>query len=352
MKVIFAAVAALLGSVAFQMTVDAGYLHHLSWVIPWCWGGCAALWMAWALIHDKIVKQWLKGLHERLGKGIYPIRAFICLIVFFIVAIVVQHLTGRTVEASPGQSKDSPAQSNTVQGNNNTTGNIGGQTGNGNNAAIGNGNKVGNTYNIGTEDKWENWLRPDHQPDPDTTCVGEDENTHTVIPNQPFKRPQGTQAIYFGGSVFAASKFPLIALAVAGKPTLILDKNSDGRIAITTWVFDDEPSPRIIAKIVKNKFTVNRNNVESMKLSSDKSNLIVLDQHDTEVLNVKYLNKDAITMTGVLHFSELKGPVTITDRGITYLGKIRFFNNCATRWSVVAPMYNIIEDGHISMGPK
>jgi Trypsin-like peptidase domain len=87
MRVFIAAVAASVSNIVFQMTVDAGYLRNLAWIIPWGWGLAAALWTAWGLSHDKIAKQWLKTIHDKLGRGIHPIRAIICILVFFAVSL-------------------------------------------------------------------------------------------------------------------------------------------------------------------------------------------------------------------------------------------------------------------------
>jgi hypothetical protein len=87
MRVLIAAIASLIGNIVFQMSVDAGYIRHFTWAIPWLWGACAALWTAWLITHDKIVKQWLRELHERLGRGIQPIRFVVCLLVFLGVSL-------------------------------------------------------------------------------------------------------------------------------------------------------------------------------------------------------------------------------------------------------------------------
>ena len=75
-------------------------------------------------MHDKIVKQWLKTLHEKLGRGVYAIRTIICILVFFGVSLAVGHWTAKKVQAQsdspvkPGpqqQSKDSAPAPTTPQ---------------------------------------------------------------------------------------------------------------------------------------------------------------------------------------------------------------------------------------------
>ncbi len=162
MRVFIAAFASLVGSIVFQMSVDAGYIRHFTWAIPWLWGACAALWVAWLLMHDLLAKRWLKGLHQKLGRRIYPIRMVICLIVFLGVGLLLRSYIGPNekkvaaaqsptqpqVQPSPPQptppatpSKEkAPGQNVKVKGNDKNAGNID-QTGSEHsNAAIGNDN--------------------------------------------------------------------------------------------------------------------------------------------------------------------------------------------------------------------
>jgi len=79
-------VAPILGSIAFQMSINAGYLKGLEWLIPWVWGACAALWTLWVATHEKMGTHWLKRAHALIGRGIWPIRLLTCLVVFFAVS--------------------------------------------------------------------------------------------------------------------------------------------------------------------------------------------------------------------------------------------------------------------------
>lgn len=152
--------------------------------------------------------------------------------------------------------------------------------------------------------------------------------------------PVGAKSIYFGGSVFSNFNFPMVALQIGDKPVLTLDKSDDGLIGVSTAIFDSDPNPRIIAKIEKGRFTINRNNVFTMELSPDGSSLRVIDQHDLEVLNVQYLNHNAITITGILYFPGVKGPIKMTDRAITY-GDISLAGNCGMIAEPGIGMYTI-----------
>jgi len=169
----FALWAATAASLAFQMSVDAGYIRDFAWLIPWFWGASAALWTARAITHDKLTKEWLKDIHARIGRGIQPIRLFLCLLVFVGVSLglrgliklkqqtvaaalpsTVQQLPSTpTQQAPPSSSPSAPTkkvappkkgggQSAKAQGNDNTAGNIDQSGGGGGIAVIGNNNNV------------------------------------------------------------------------------------------------------------------------------------------------------------------------------------------------------------------
>jgi hypothetical protein len=310
MRVFIAAVAGLLGSAAFQMSVDAGYARNFIWLIPWCWGGCAALWTAWALMHDKIAKEWLKGLHEKLGKGVYAVRTLICLCVFFAVSLMVGHWTSKTVKAAPATGQSSPAQgntqSNTVNGDKNNTGNIN-QNGTGNNAVVGNGNKVGNTYNLNAGPKLSDWLVPGKLPTPETKCP---------LPPLKFDVVQ----LFFGNSAtFVPLKdawFPHTVISVDEKPKLIINRDNKGRIALSVDIFDERGY--IVAQIENNKFTINANNY--FKMNRTANTLVVVDQRNQKVLDFTFLNPRAIQLEALLHFPELHTPIVLSPDGNVYGG--------------------------------
>jgi hypothetical protein len=81
--------APIVGSVAFQMTVDAGYIRGFAWAVPWVWALCASLWAGWLLSHDKL-KIKLQGFHARVGKGIHPIRIGLCVAIFLLVGFALR----------------------------------------------------------------------------------------------------------------------------------------------------------------------------------------------------------------------------------------------------------------------
>jgi hypothetical protein len=204
-----------------------------------------------------------------------------------------------TTEASDATK---PSQSSTANDHSNS-GNIS-QTGNGNNAVVGNNNNVGNvTVNSGP--RLSGWLVPAAQPFPKSGCP----------------KPKANElALYMGTSVYLVDNFPATVINVAGIPRLILDKGPKG-IAVTTDIFDDSvPRPKIIASIERNQITVNPNNYFKLNWSKDGSQMRVLDQYKDEVLNVQYLNKNAIFLTAILRYPGVSGPITIGQNEISWEG--------------------------------
>jgi hypothetical protein len=145
----------------------------------------------------------------------------------------------------------------------------------------------------------------------------EDTVTHTVIVGSDLRIPKDHVALLVGGSAFVEKDFPRTILQLADVPRLIADRK-DGKISVSVDIFDSDPNPRIIAKIENNKFTVNPNNYFKSELSSDGSRLSVVDQHDTEVLNVDFFNRSALRIRAVLYFPGINGPLRISDNGIAF----------------------------------
>jgi hypothetical protein len=108
MRALLAASAMTIGSVAFQLALQAGWFNGLTWAAPWAWGLSAALWMWWLISHPKIEKEWLKAFHLKVGRGIHPIRALLCLIVLIIISLWITSIvhTHRYVPASVATTRE------------------------------------------------------------------------------------------------------------------------------------------------------------------------------------------------------------------------------------------------------
>jgi hypothetical protein len=130
-------------------------------------------------------------------------------------------------------------------------------------------------------------LIPGNELTPDTGC-------HDV--------PAGAALLMLGkpdqhnGAV--VSSFPHIVLMARNgetkTPVVTLDRDPNG--ALTVLLDIRSRDGRIIARMDRDGFVVNRNDYLEMK--KDKSNLKIIDEYGAEVLNVHYFNRSAIGVSG------------------------------------------------------
>jgi hypothetical protein len=99
--------AATAGSVAFQMSVDAGWFRGFGWAVPWAWALCIALWAFWGMSHPRVTNGKLRTFHTRLGRGVHFLRIGLSLVVFVLSGTVI-----RSIADSPRQQ---PRTSNSEQ---------------------------------------------------------------------------------------------------------------------------------------------------------------------------------------------------------------------------------------------
>jgi hypothetical protein len=91
------------GSFAFQLGLQAGWFNSLTWLAPWAWGTSGALWVWWLISHPKIEKEWLRGFHEKVGKGIHPIRLALALLVLLVIGFVITALVRKPQQMAKTQ---------------------------------------------------------------------------------------------------------------------------------------------------------------------------------------------------------------------------------------------------------
>jgi hypothetical protein len=275
-------------SVTLVLTLLATTRHDLSWL----------LWLAAGFL---LVSIWT-AVKQLKHPGPAGLLLLACILIVCGGAYWMRDWFLPVNAAQTAQSQSQPAQSNTTAGDKNNSGNIS-QTGGGNNAVVGNNNKVGN-ISVNPGPHLSGWLVPASEPLPKLNDCG--------------KPKENGLALYMGNSVYLVDKFPATVVRVGGVPRLTLEKGAKG-IAITTDIFDDsEPKPKIIASIERNQFTINPNNYFKLDWSNDRSQLRVVDQYKDEVLNIHYLNKNAISLVAVLHYPGVSGPITISAEGISW----------------------------------
>jgi hypothetical protein len=129
-------------------------------------------------------------------------------------------------------------------------------------------------------------------------------------PNMCAAPAKGEVIIFIGsnGNTAKVHKFPHVVLFLRSLgPVLSVDREKDESIDIIMDVRSTDG--KIIARLNRDGFVVNQNNYLEMK-RPDEHSLIVVDQYGTEVLNVRYLNRQAIKLTGVVNYPG-RGPINL-----------------------------------------
>lgn len=303
MRGFVAAIAMTVGSVAFQLGLQAGWFNSWLWAAPWAWGASVALWVLWLISHPRVEKEWMKEFHLKMGAP--------------------------PVEAASSQSAPSQSQSNLGQGNNQQQQNSGNnnvqQQNSGNDSHVGNidqsnspnsnavnGNvgshsHVGNTYNITKGGDNSGWLRPGHEQTPPNGCNIQDRSKVLIV--------------LLGNTVGWTDKdlsSPWTMINVTGHPILSLNTNKKGEIAINAEVYN--PQDDAVVVIENNKFTTSN---EAFIVDRGPTSLRVTVKHlNEEVLNVRYLNPSTVQITG--HFRYQKKDVLVTKDDIVVNGGMHF----------------------------
>jgi hypothetical protein len=121
-----------------------------------------------------------------------------------------------------------------------------------------------------------------------------------IHPNQQVNLPPTAIKVFLGPVLASSDKFPSPIIRVRGEPLFVVDRQKNSHLRITLLkVFDTRND--IIARIDDTGFWVSPG---SRKSRPDKSTLIVFDNRDTEVLNVRYLNKTTLSILGSFSLSE------------------------------------------------
>lgn len=166
------------------------------------------------------------------------------------------------------------------------------------------------TLNLQSAKKLEaysGWLEPGDDPTPSNNCEG-----GTAV-------RKGITLLFLGnhGNVHEVLGFPHTVLLINGMKAVVLSKSPDGLIAPIIDI--RSPDGKIVVRMNDTEgFVVNLNNELQFK-RPDHSTLIVTDEYGREVLNAKYLNRQALKITGVL---------TIPGYGSVPLDDGNFSNSC------------------------
>ncbi len=127
--------------------------------------------------------------------------------------------------------------------------------------------------------------------------------------------PEDAFIILLGNGVAYTKSFPHTVIRVKNKDVLVINKINE-RMSITAKLFGKDG--RIVAELKDNKFNINPNNYYKI----DRPNyytLIVYDQEDNQVLNVEYMNQNAIKFLGRFHVPN-GPPLIINDNHMELMG--------------------------------
>jgi len=124
--------------------------------------------------------------------------------------------------------------------------------------------------------------------------------------------PKGAVALYLGNTVSVVTRFPHVIFKVQSEDVLVVDRNSSG-VLVSFRVLDDQGNE--VARLEGNKFVAT--NPSSHVQRPDPSDLAIFDDRDSKVLDVHFLNPQAIKITGILRYPGVDSIVI----GEKYLGK-------------------------------
>jgi hypothetical protein len=123
--------------------------------------------------------------------------------------------------------------------------------------------------------------------------------------------PKGAVALYLGNTISVITAFPHVVFKVHGADVFVIDRGSSG-VLVSFRVFDDVGNA--VARLERNTFKAMNSASHVERLSA--SNLTVYDDRNTKVLDVQFLNPQAIKITGTLRYPGVD-PIVISEK---YLG--------------------------------
>lgn len=133
----------------------------------------------------------------------------------------------------------------------------------------------------------EGLLIPASDPMPDNDCVRRF-RAHGLAPHSYF--------VLFGQSAAVFNRFPHSVLSVDTTPVLWLSQDKAGHIGANLDVMENGT---LMTQIRDNHFIVNPGAVFHFE-RADRSTLDVIDQHGTQVLHIRFMNPETISVNGLM----------------------------------------------------
>jgi hypothetical protein len=128
--------------------------------------------------------------------------------------------------------------------------------------------------------------------------------------------PKNAVGLFLGNRVSVITAFPHVVFKAHGVEALRIDRVSSD-LLITFHVFNE--SGALVARLDRNTFTT-RNSTAHVE-RPDASHLLVFDDRGTQVLDLQFLDPQAIKMTGILHYPGVD-PIVISDKYAGQRGSI------------------------------
>lgn len=150
----------------------------------------------------------------------------------------------------------------------------------------------------------------------------EDSDASALLPNCP--APKEALRVLLGGNLAWGSRPRVGILELSDRPSITIEREPDGAIRITKLeIFDDRHN--VATSIDANSLWVDPS---SRRERPNRSSLVVYDHNNNQILNIKFVNKTLIQITGVFRIAD-GSAVIFSETGTSFGKNIRFQGICA-----------------------
>jgi hypothetical protein len=120
-------------------------------------------------------------------------------------------------------------------------------------------------------------------------------------------QPRDVVIVIGHGAAALADTFPFVVMASQRFGAMVtIERNADGSIVVPLDI--RSPDGKVIVRMDENGFVVNRNNILEMR-RPDRSSLVIVDQYGNQVLNARYMNRQAFRLTGLINYGGRNIPI-------------------------------------------
>ena len=132
-----------------------------------------------------------------------------------------------------------------------------------------------------------------------------------TLPSDCGPRFVGFKQLWMGKAMWVIKSFPQTVISISQRKLLSIDFK-EGKLSLSAEIFG--PDGRIIAAIENNEFDLNRLNY-FRKRNPDLNTIIVDDQYNNEVMNLRFFNQNAFRIKGIFQYMGHK--IKIDDESIS-----------------------------------